>query len=287
MKSVRNMQRTRKELSEFLRSRRERLDPVDVGLIPTGRRRTPGLRREEVAALAGIGLTWYTWLEQGRDISVSASFLDSLSRVLKLDAAERRYLYLLTQQRPPVEPGKTWCVVPPLIHHLMGDLKLSPAYVINLRWDVIAWNKAADYVFNFSKYEPERRNLLWMIFTDQATRMLLDPWEAQAHQLISRFRSDFVRATQAPDICELIKDLENIDPDFKTWWHEQDIHGPYYGKRQLNIAGIGRVSFGNTMLTIDQERHLRLVYYAITERNDTGLKFEEWISSVSDDISEH
>ncbi|CAI9396111.1 helix-turn-helix domain-containing protein [Escherichia coli] len=279
MKTVRNMQRTRKELSEFLRSRRERLEPADVGLTSTGRRRTPGLRREEVAALAGVGLTWYTWLEQGRDISVSAAFLDNLSRVLKLDATERRHLYLLTQQRPPVEPGKTWCIVPPLIHRLMGNLKTSPAYVINLRWDVIAWNKAADRVFHFSQYAPERRNLLWMIFADQATRMLFEPWEEQAHQLISHFRRDFVRATQAPDICELIRDLENIDPDFKMWWHEQDIHGPYYGKRQLNVEEIGVVSFEHTMLTIDQDRHLRLVYYAITEGSDAGLKFEEWICS--------
>lgn len=106
MSIIRNMERSRRELSEFLRSRRERLNPADAGLPTSGRRRTPGLRREEVAALAGVGLTWYTWLEQGRDISVSATFLDNLARVLKLDAAERRYLYLLTQQRPPAEPGK-------------------------------------------------------------------------------------------------------------------------------------------------------------------------------------
>jgi len=279
MSFIRNMERTRNDLSEFLRNRRARLEPANVGLPSGGRRRTPGLRREEVAALAGVGLTWYTWLEQGREISVSTTFLDNLSRVLKLDAAERRHLFLLTQQRPPAEPGKTWCVVPPLVHRLMGDLVLRPAYVINLRWDVLAWNAAGNQVFRFSSYVPERRNLLWMLFTDPATRALFDPWEEQALQLLSHFRRDFVRATQEPDICALVKDLEKVSPDFKTWWQEQDIHGPTHGFRQLQIDGIGRISFEHTMLTIDEGRHLRLVYYAASEGSAESQEFESWLQS--------
>ncbi|SHH08450.1 helix-turn-helix transcriptional regulator [Pollutimonas bauzanensis] len=279
MSIVRNMERTRKELAEFLKSRRERLAPTDVGLPAGGRRRTPGLRREEVAALSGVGLTWYTWLEQGREIGVSSTFLDSLSRVLKLDAAERRYLYLLTQQRLPAEPGKTWCVVPPLIHRLMSDLAQSPAYVINLRWDVLAWNEAADRVFHFSSYAPDRRNLLWMLFTDPATHALFDPWEEQALQLLSHFRRDFVRATQEPDICALIKDLEKVCPDFKKWWQEHDIHGPDHGLRRLFIEGPGHISFEYTELTIDADRHLRLVYYAVLDARDEDQRFVQWLKS--------
>ncbi|HCL4203982.1 TPA: helix-turn-helix domain-containing protein [Pseudomonas aeruginosa] len=285
MSNVRSMERTRKELSEFLRSRRERLDPTDVGLPAGKRRRTPGLRREEVAALAGVGLTWYTWLEQGREIGVSATFLDNLSRVLKLDAAERRYLYLLTQQRPPAEPGKTWCVVPSVVHRLMDDLILRPAYVINLRWDVLAWNPAAERVFHFSSYVPERRNLIGMVFTDPATQALLDPWEDQALQLLSLFRRDFVRGTQEPDICELIKDLERVSPDFKAWWQEQDIHGPHHGLRQLFIKDVGRVDFENTILTIDEDRHLRLIYYAAKEGCISGQAFEKWLNVPTDSPS--
>ncbi|UTW08209.1 helix-turn-helix transcriptional regulator [Pseudomonas benzenivorans] len=277
MSASRTLERTRTELAEFLRSRRERISPEEVGLPAGSRRRTPGLRREEVAALAGVGLSWYTWLEQGRDISVSASFLDNLSRTLKLDATERRHLFLLAHQRLPPEPGRTWCVVPPLIHRLMGDLPSRPAYVLNLRWDVLAWNAAADRLFGFSAQPAERRNLLWLLFTAQAMRELFNPWEEQALQILSSFRRDFVRATQDPDIVALVKDLEKASPDFRAWWRQQDIHGPCQGVRHLHIQGVGPVDFEHTTLTIDEDRHLRLVYYAAKEGLPQSGAFEQWL----------
>lgn len=277
MSAPRSAERTRVELAEFLRSRRERLSPEEVGLPSGGRRRTPGLRREEVAALAGVGLSWYTWLEQGRGISVSAAFLDNLSRTLKLDATERRHLFLLAHQRLPPEPGKTWCTVPALIHRLMGDLPLRPAYVLNLRWDVLAWNGAADRVFGFSALPTDRRNLLWMLFTSPAMRELFTPWDEQALQIISSFRRDFVRATQAPDIAALVKELEKASPDFKEWWRRQDINGPCQGIRHLQIEGVGRVVLEHTTLTIDEDRHLRLVYYAVKDGTPQSHAFEQWL----------
>ncbi|MFC4861238.1 helix-turn-helix transcriptional regulator [Pseudomonas sp. MAHUQ-62] len=277
MSAPRTLERTRAELAEFLRSRRERISPEEVGL-PTGRRRrTPGLRREEVATLAGVGLSWYTWFEQGRDISVSAAFLDNLSRALKLDAAERRHLFLLAHQRLPPEPGRTWCVVPPLIHRLMGDLPSRPAYVLNLRWDVLAWNAAADRVFGFSALPADRRNLLWMLFTSPAMRALFTPWEEQALQMLSSFRRDFVRATQDPEIVALVKELLKVSPDFRIWWRQQDIHGPCQGIRNLNVESIGPVVFEHTTLTIDEDRHLRLVYYAAKEARAESQAFEQWL----------
>lgn len=280
MRIVNIMKRTRNELSDFLKSRRERIQPCDVGLVNGGRRRTPGLRREEVAALAGVGLAWYTWLEQGREISVSSTFLDNLSRVLKLDASERRYLYLLAQQRLPAEPGKTWCTVPDIVHRLMKDLQLRPAYVINLRWDVLAWNHAADKVFNFSSFEPTRRNILWLLFTEPLFQSLFDPWETQVVKLVSLFKRDFVKATQEPDICSLIKDLEKISPDFNSWWHQQDIYDPNPRCRRLNIEGLGCISFEYTALTIDQDHHLRLVvYYNAVLDSDEDISFKNWLSS--------
>lgn len=277
MSAPRTLERTRAELAEFLRSRRERISPEDVGLPAGSRRRTPGLRREEVAALAGVGLSWYTWLEQGRDISVSSTFLDNLSRTLKLDATERRHLFLLAHQRLPPEPGRTWCVVPPLIHRLMADIPSRPAYVLNLRWDVLAWNAAADRVFGFSAHPADRRNLLWMLFTTPAMRELFNPWEEQALQILSSFHRDFVRATQDPDIAALVKDLEKVDPDFKAWWRQQDIHGSCQGIRHLHIEEIGQVVFEHTTLTIDEDRHLRLVYYAAKEGKPESLLFEQWL----------
>ncbi|MCL2892022.1 helix-turn-helix transcriptional regulator [Brenneria tiliae] len=258
---MRTLERTRNDLAAFLRTRRERLNPADVGLPSGGRRRTPGLRREEVAALAGVGLTWYTWLEQGRDIGVSATFLDNLARVLKLDAAERRHLFLLAHERPPAEPGKTWCVVPPLVRRLMNDLAPHPAYVLNLRWDVLAFNDPSNILFGFERHPPERRNLLCLLFTDPRFLECIADWEEQAPQMLSSFRRDFVRAPQESDLHELVDELERVSPEFKRWWRQHDVHAPCSGVRKLLIDGHAE-PFDHTSFTIDEDRHLRLVVYA-------------------------
>ncbi|MCE8019912.1 helix-turn-helix domain-containing protein [Halomonas sp. MCCC 1A11036] len=270
-------QHTRAELAEFLRSRRERITPKEVGLPAGGRRRTPGLRREEVAALAGVGLSWYTWLEQGRDIKVSSAFLDNLSRVLKLDATERRHLFLLAHQRLPPESGRTLCVVPPLITRLMSDIPSCPSYVLNLRWDVLTWNPAADRVFGFSSVPANRRNLLWMLFTSPVMRELFTPWNEQALQILSSFRRDFVRAIHDTDITNLVGELEKVSSDFKNWWQQQDIHGLCLGIRHLQIPTVGHVAFEHTSLTIDENHHLRLVYYAAKEGQPESQVFEQWL----------
>ncbi|MGY2957263.1 transcriptional regulator with XRE-family HTH domain [Pseudomonas sp. TE6349] len=257
---MRTLQRTRSDLADFLRSRRERLSPEDVGLPSGGRRRTPGLRREEVAALAGVGLTWYTWLEQGRDIGVSASFLDNLARVLKLDAAERRHLFLLAHARPPAEPGKTWCVLPSLVRRLMHDLPHA-AFVLNLRWDVLGSNGPADALFGFAEHPPERRNLLWLLFTDPTVHGRLHDWDSQAPLMLASFRRDFARATREADIHALVDELEHVSPAFKAGWRTHDVHAPCSGVRQLVIDGQAQ-PFEHTSLTVDEDRHLRLVVYA-------------------------
>ncbi|TCK09355.1 helix-turn-helix transcriptional regulator [Marinobacterium mangrovicola] len=256
---MRTLKRTRHDLADFLRARRERLSPAEVGLPSGSRRRTPGLRREEVAALAGVGLTWYTWLEQGRDIGVSAAFLDSLARVLKLNAAERRHLFLLAHERPPAEPGKTWCVLPPMVRRLMHDLP-HPAFVLNLRWDVLGFNAHAERVFSFEKHPPERRNLLWLLFTDATLRELFVNWDEQVPLMLSSFRRDFARATNEPDIKELVDELERVSPEFKSFWRQHDVHAPCTGVRRLMLNGKAE-SYEHTSLTIDEDRHLRLVIY--------------------------
>ena len=258
---MQRLERTRHDLAAFLRARRERLSPADVGLPSGARRRTPGLRREEVAALAGVGLTWYTWLEQGREIGVSAAFLDKLAQLLKLDAAERRHLFLLAHERPPAEPGKTWCVVPPLVRRLVHDLAPHAAYVLNLRWDVLSFNAPADRLFGFDAHPPERRNLLWLLFTDPLLHARFAAWEAQAPQMLSSFRRDFVRATQEADIHELVDELQRVSPDFRTWWRQHEVHAPCSGVRQLLVDGQAQ-AFEHTSLTIDQDRYLRMVVYA-------------------------
>jgi transcriptional regulator with XRE-family HTH domain len=255
-----------------------------LGLPAGGRRRTPGLRREEVAALAGVGLAWYTWFEQGRNISVSAGFLENLARVLKLDAAERRHLYLLAHQRPPAEPGRTWCTVPPQVRRLMDDLPARPAYILNLRWDVVVWNAAADRVFNFSGQPPGRRNLLWMLFVVPAMRQVFVDWPAQAPAMLSTFRRDFASASGVPDIAELVDELEAVSPDFKTWWREHDVHGACMGQRKLHVASLGDIAFEHATLTVDESRHLRLVVYAPAPDEPCADEFARWVQTPAEPV---
>ncbi|EPS0559309.1 helix-turn-helix transcriptional regulator [Enterobacter roggenkampii] len=262
---MRTLNRSRTDLAAFLRAHRERLSPAEAGLPSGTRRRTPGLRREEVAALAGVGLTWYTWLEQGRDIGVSSTFLDNLARVLKLDAAERRHLFMLAHERPPAEPGKTWCVLPPLVQRLMHDLP-HPAFVLNLRWDVLGFNALADELFNFGSHVPERRNLLWLLFTDCTLQKRVVAWHEQAPLMLSSFRRDFTRASQSTDIPELVNELEHVSPEFKVWWRQHQVHAPCNGIRHLMIEE-QPVPFEFTSLTVDEDRHLRLVVYARQEED--------------------
>lgn len=260
---MRTLNRTRTELTEFLKSRRERLAPEDVGLPVGRRRRTPGLRREEVAALAGVGVTWYTWLEQGREIGVSVDFLDNLARVLKLDAVERRHLFLLAHNRPPAEPGKTFCVVPSLAARLIEDLAPHPAYIINLRWDVLAFNAPVDNLFGFSRYDKGRRNMLLMLFTDPLLRDALINWEGQALSMLASFRRDFAAAREDAGAKGLVAELEAISPEFRQWWGSQDIHAPCTGTRIIRVEG-QPVTFEHTSLTVDGGQHLRIVVYVRT-----------------------
>lgn len=260
---MRTLDRTRTELTEFLKSRRERLAPEDVGLPVGRRRRTPGLRREEVAALAGVGVTWYTWLEQGREIGVSADFLDNLARALKLDAAERRHLFLLAHERPPAEPGKTFCTVPSLAARLIEDLAPHAAYIINLRWDVLAFNTPANHLFGFGRHGKGNRNMLRLLFTDSVLRNAIVDWEDQAPAMLASFRRDFAAAREDADAKGLVAELEAASPEFKGWWRSQDVHAPCTGTRMIRVEEQS-IAFEHTSLTVDGGQHLRIVIYART-----------------------
>ncbi|WP_422828726.1 hypothetical protein [Vreelandella gomseomensis] len=160
---------------------------------------------------------------------------------------------------------------------LMDDLPTRPAYILNLRWDVLAWNAAADKLFNFSAHSPERRNMLWLLFTDPAMRQRLSPWEAQVCQMLSSFRRDFARATEDPAIDGLVEELTKVAPEFKAWWKNQEVNAPCQGVRHLNIEALGAVALEHTTLTVDEERHLRLVYYAHKGSKAEERIFNEWI----------
>lgn len=256
----RSLDRTRSELTEFLIHHRSKLAPADVGLPSTGRRRTPGLRREEVATLAGVGLTWYTWFEQGRDINVSESFVLKVSKALKLDDAECCHLFLLAHRRPPPIEAYQWQEIPAMIQTLMDDMA-RPAYVMNLRWDVIAWNVAADALLDFSAREPGESNMMRLLFADPALRRRLPDWRQDASRLLAQFRCDLAAAPEDPAMQELIEALTKLSPDFRRWW-EQPNHEAYrYGIGTLIDADSNRKKYQHTTLLVDEHRHLRMVVY--------------------------
>lgn len=262
----RSLERTRSELTEFLLHHRHKLTPADVGLPTTGRRRTPGLRREEVASLAGVGLTWYTWFEQGRDINVSESFLLSVSHALKLDDAECCHLFLLAHRRPPPVEAYQWQFIPARIQVLMDDLP-RPAYVMNLRWDVIAWNAAAGHLFGFSGRELHERNMLRMVFADPSLRRRLPEWRRDACRLLAQFRCDLAAAPEDPTMQALIEELTRLSPDMRRWWQKAELDAYSYGigaiqdKDPVRDSDSTRQDFDHETLIVDEHRHLRMVVY--------------------------
>lgn len=254
------LERTQSDLTEFILRHRRKLTPADVDLPTSGRRRTPGLRREEVAALAGVGLTWYTWFEQGRDIKVSERFLLNIARALKLDDAECCHLFLLAHRRaPPVEAYQEQAISPQ-IQSLMDELS-RPSYVMNLRWDVVGWNTQADKLLQFSTREAPERNLLKMVFTAPDLRRRLPAWQHDASHMLALFRCDLAVAPEDPVMQTLIEELCQLSPDFRRWWEASSMDGYKRGiSSLLDIDGVQH-TYTHEVLTVDEHRHLRMVVY--------------------------
>ena len=210
--------------------------------------------------MAGVGLTWYTWFEQGRDIHVSEKFLLSVAHALQLDDAECSHLFLLAHKRPPPPEAHQSVAVTPLIQQLMDDLERRPAYVFNLRWDVVAWNAAADDLFRFSAREREQRNILRMVFADPDMRRRLPSWKQDAQSLLAQFRYDVAVAPDEPSMLALVQDLKELSADFRRWWMTPDNRQPQRGFGSVMTA-IGSRDFCHEMLVVDEHRHLRMVVY--------------------------
>lgn len=257
----RTLERTRTDLSDFLVRHRKKLVPADVGLPSASRRRTPGLRREEVAALAGVGLTWYTWFEQGRDIQVSESFLLKVAKALKLDDAECSHLFLLAHRRPPPPEAYQWPSVSRLIQNLLDDLVTRPAYVANLRWDVVAWNGTANDLFGFADRERPDRNILRLVFADPEFRRRLPYWHDEAPKLLARFRHDLASAPDDPAMLALVDELKRLSADFRRWFEQPGMESYACGIGAIVGPDGGQFGFMHEMLTVDEYRHLRMVVY--------------------------
>ncbi len=205
----------RGDLSEFLKARRAGLTPGDVGLPPGQRRRTTGLRREEVAVLADVSVSWYTWLEQGRPIKASAEVLDALARALRLDAVERDHLFALAghPQRVPIRPGST--AASPAVRRLLDALAPAPAYLLGARWDLIAWNAPFALLFPaVLELDVEDRNLVWIVFANADARALIGDWEHEARRVLSQFRAEIVPWRDDPAVVRLVARLQEASDEF-------------------------------------------------------------------------
>jgi transcriptional regulator with XRE-family HTH domain len=216
----------RTELAAFLRACRARLTPDDVGLpdgSASGRRRTPGLRREEVAQLSGVGVTWYTWLEQGREISASVQVIDALARALLLAGDRHRHLRELAGLPPPETPAPADDMLPRL-QRLVAAQAPSPASVYDEHFDYVAWNRPYALVRRDPSTLPaSRRNMLWMMFTDPDNRARMVRWEQAARAVLSQFRATAGRSSDDPRFDELTVALTQASPQFREWWAEYPV----------------------------------------------------------------
>ncbi len=270
---------TRAELSSFLKSRRARIAPDDVGLDAGGRRRTPGLRREEVANLAGVGLTWYTWLEQGRDIRVSPQVLSAVARALQLESAERGHLFRLAGHAPPV--AEATAAISPRLQRVIDAWDPFPAYVTGRRRDVVAWNHASDVIYGWSGLPDDKRNILHFMFLVPSARKLHVEWEQEAPLSIAALRAEAGRDLSDPDYRELIRELLEQSPEFAMMWPRQDVRDRLEGYVRMRHPQLGRFDIEYTSLQVTDQPSLRLYLFAPLADVRSASKLREILNSAS------
>jgi transcriptional regulator with XRE-family HTH domain len=252
----------RAELAAFLRSRRERLRPEDVGLPRGPRRRTAGLRREEVALLAGIGVSWYTWLEQGRDIRTSAQVLDAVARALRLNPVERAHVFILAKMADPVAPETTGDL-PDELRAMVHALP-HPACALGPRWDILAYNSAeAALMGDYGRLPPERRNLLWLLFTEPAWRTLLTDWDNDTRRVVAQFRAAMADLDKLADPSwrELVGALSARSREFRDMWARHEITGPATRTKRYLHPAAGPLTLTATHLAPPDHPGIRLIVY--------------------------
>lgn len=275
------MDRRRDQLAEFLRARRDALTPSEVGL-PEGRgRRTKGLRREEVALLAGVSVTWYTWLEQGRPINASVDVLEALARTLRLDDAERRHLLTLASRPAGDSQGDVDDLTdaPDALVRLITAMEPAPAYVLGPRWEFLAWNRAQSRLYPMiDRLVLPERNLLWVIFAEPTARALVAGWHEQAHRILAEFRAGTARLRADPQVVTLVEQLRAASPEFAEWWPQQDVAGFETRVRRYHHPRAGELAFEYQQLTPSEWPGLRVVCQLPLPGDDSAERLAAWRS---------
>ncbi|WP_319421511.1 helix-turn-helix transcriptional regulator [Pleurocapsa sp. FMAR1] len=249
-----------KELADFLRTRRAKLSPAQVGLPPGLRRRVPGLRREEVAELAQISVTWYTWLEQTRSVKVSPQALLRIAQALQLDRHEQEHLFSLAGQSPPPS-SLAQEQVTESIRQVLESLEPNPAYLVDWRWNLLAWNQAAIAVFgDFDVLSSSECNLMWLAFTNSAMKELFVNWSEFAHCLLVHFRADYAQNASDRSWSELALTLQKVSPQFRQWWKSHDVARPHE-VQELNHPIVGKLVLDSVTFQVYPAANLRLTAY--------------------------
>ncbi len=253
----------RDELADFLRNRRARVMPSDVGLAGGGRRRTPGLRREEVALLANIGVTWYTRLEQGAPINVSVDVLRNIAKALQLTEREREHLFLLAGHRPDQPIVAATESVSPLFQRVLDQLDPNPASIRGRRYDILAWNQAAlDLFGNYDAMDVKHRNLIWRFFMRSGECSTFFPrWEHSARGLVAKFRARAARYPDDPCFRELIDELLESSAEFRQYWSEHDVNHQSEGFKLLRHPQLGDMRLEFTVLAVPDHPDMEMVVY--------------------------
>lgn len=267
----------RGDLAAFLRSRRERITPEDVGLPGGRRRRTPGLRREEVAQLAGVGVTWYTWLEQGRAINASVQVLDAIARTLRLDAAEHRHLYRLAGLT--AAPTKPECAnLTEEMRQILDQLSPMPACILTSRQDVLAWNAAYAALFPEIVNAPDdERNSLWLCFVRPVWTTVLVNREEELAGAVAVFRGAYSRHADNPSWQEFVRRLRAMSQEFAAMWEKQDVAEPGSREKIFRHPAVGEMRFASTSFSYSGAPDTRMIVY--TPADEQSRSAAIWLAA--------
>ena len=261
MSAVEALDTRRQELAAFVRSRRERLRPEQVGLPRSRRRRTPGLRREEVAQLAGVGVTWYTWLEQGRDINPSHQVLDAIARTLRFDAHERTHLFTLAGVglAPVVDECATLF---PTARTILDSLEPNPAVLMNARWDILAYNRAyASFFADLDGIPDEDRNCIWLAFTEPEWRKVIVDWDDVAARMVGEYRAAMAEHLDDPSWHAFLERLRDASPEFASRWERHDVRRMESSRKRVRHPELGLLMLDYTNLWLDPSLGARVTAF--------------------------
>ncbi|MFH5185983.1 helix-turn-helix transcriptional regulator [Paenibacillus sp. TAB 01] len=273
-----NRQTRLQALSEFLKAQRAKVSPESAGLTSGARRRTPGLRREEVAQLAGVSPTWYTWLEQGRDIKVSSFVLDAVATVLQLNADERKYVYSLALEAGPTSglPPEEQPEISPSLQKILQELKHCPTIISDRRCQIVGWNEAASHVFlDFEQLPPEERNMIRLLFTRKEFQRLAVNWEHFASGFLAIFRAYYGQYVEDEWYERFLETMRGVHPEFQTLWEQSRVSSSPEVLIEFRHAKAGKMLFHLTSLQVHGSADLRCSIYTPVSGTTTEAKLKQ------------